>query len=139
MRSCLDSDRVMFLEEIIASERGKEISRQLEQDLGRTPGLDQVERLYLKLTEVDKDVHIVEGAGAIAELIDFSKDEGIFKKIYAFVSSRYRGDDNFLNQSSVYRQLMDDKRFFWFNDESDLRLKVRNAMMRNRILKAGIL
>lgn len=101
--------------------------------------MDQVERLYLKLAEVDKDVHIVEGPGAIAELVDFSKDDGIFKKIYAFVSSRYRNDDGFLNQSSVYRKLMGDNRFFWFNDESDLKLKVKNALMRNRILKSGIL
>jgi hypothetical protein len=138
VRQSLKGDEVNFLEDLLQTEEGKQTARLLEETLNQPPTLDQLELLLLKGKTIEKDVHIVEGAGAIAELVEFVKDEDVFKKVYAFVDERYRNNGSFLEQSA-YTRLLRAQKLFWFKDGPDLEAKVRGALNPNRILKSGIL
>jgi hypothetical protein len=138
VRRSLKTDRVMFLEELVESPEGQQAMRLLEETLQRPPELDQIEILILKSNTIDKDVHIVEGEGAIAELVKFEADNEVFKKMYAFVNERYRNKRSYLKQS-VYPRLIRAGRLYWFRNETDLKSKVRSALNPNRVSKSGVL
>lgn len=138
VRQSLERDHVFFLEELVASSEGQEMTRLLEEQLREQPRIDQIEVLLLRGNTIDKDVHIVEGEGAIAELVKFAADSDVFKKVYAFVNERYKNIGSYLERS-VYQQLFKAERLYWFKNESDLKSKVKNALTPNRILKSGIL
>jgi len=138
-RSLIDEkDQVFFFEELVASEEGEKARKSLEEALKKPPRMDQIEILLLKGKMIDKDVHIVEGAGALTELTQFVADSDAFKKVYAFVNERYRNNNSYLDQS-VYVQLNRAERLYWFKDESDLKSKVKDALKANRISKSGIM
>ncbi|MGB9021833.1 MAG: hypothetical protein WCC94_00150 [Candidatus Bathyarchaeia archaeon] len=138
VRRSLKTDQVIFLEELLASPEGQEVMTLLKEKLQRPLELDQIEILILKANTIDKDVHIVEGAGAIAELVKFEADNDVSKKIYAFVNERYRNKRSFLEQS-VFTRLIRAERLYWFKNETDLKSKVKSALNPNRISKSGIL
>ncbi len=138
VRRSLERDHVFFLEELVTSSEGRETRRLLEEHLGEQPRIDQIEVLLLRGNKIDKDVHIVEGEGAIAELVRFAADSDVFKKVYAFVNERYRNNGSYL-EGSVYRQFVKAERLYWFKNESDLKSKVKKALTPNRISKSGIL
>jgi hypothetical protein len=138
VRRSLKTDRVIFLEELIGSREGQEAIGLIEETLLRSLELDRKEILILKTNAIDKNVHIVEGPGAIAELVRFEIENDIFKKMYAFVDERFRDAPGYLNQG-VYVRLLRDNRLFWFKNEADLKSKVSSALSRNRISKSGIL
>ncbi len=138
VRRSLEGDRVLFFEDLVASEDGREARELLERTLQRTPRVDQIEILLLKGAAIDKDVHIVEGVGSIVELTQFVADNDVFRKVYAFVNDRYRNDRSYLGQSVLVRLIKAD-RLYWFRNESDLKAKVKDALNANRIAKSGIL
>jgi hypothetical protein len=133
-----ENDQVFFLEDLVTSEEGEKARKLLESKLTESPRMDQIEILILKGKTIDKDVHIVEGVGAILELGQFLADRDVFKKVYAFVNERYRNDRSYIQQSAFVKLSRAD-RLYWFNDESDLKSKVKDALIANRIAKSGIM
>ncbi len=138
VRRTLTNDTVYFFEELLETEQAKEIMEFWRNNLQKTPRPDELEFLILRGNLIEKDVHVVEGTGAITELTQFVDDGDIFRKVYAFVDESHRNDVSYIG-GSVFARLLEARRLFWFRDEADLESKVRVALNPNRIAKSGIL
>ncbi len=128
-------DVAFFIEEILDSDEGRRLKATLRGLLGYDADLARLEVEILRRQYFDKDVHLLEGVGAILELRDFVEDPLVMRKVRVFVQERHRNSDSYVNQTLIRRLLQAGGQVVWYEDRGDLINKVIQMLRANRLAK----
>jgi hypothetical protein len=128
-------DNVSYLENLTNSDEGKEYQNQFEKELGRRPTLKELEISILRRPEIDKNIHLLESPGTIAELADFQNSPTVCRKCKVFVNSKYRNNPSYVGDL-INRLEQNGAKIFWYDDENELVQNVETALKPNRLEKA---
>ena len=128
-------DEAIFLENWIESNEGREYKQAFQGNLGREPSLQELEVSILEQNQIDKNIHILESPGSIAELTDFVHSPLICRKCKIFVSTQHRNSISYVRDVTE-RVARNGGMIIWFTDEQDLLEKLRFALKPNRYEKA---
>lgn len=132
-----NGDDVIYIEDLLRSQEGEKIMKEIESRLGYRPSLDEIELEILESTRVDKDVHLMERIGAILELRDFLESPVICKKMRIFVDQSHREKGSYVD-SLIERLFKKGVKFYWYTDKDDLLQKVERGLIRNRVEKSRL-
>jgi hypothetical protein len=128
-------DEAIFLESWIDSDEGRELKRAFQGNLSREPSLQELEVAILEQNQIDKNIHILESPGSIAELTDFAYFPLICRKCKIFVSAQHRNSMSY-TRDVMERVARNGGKIFWYTNEQDLLEKLSCALKENRYEKA---